>query len=201
METIVDQQLPQFETRGGMMRVNFDEKQVTHEQEGSDPKQFWQYTTAAFPVTAPLKERVEAIIRTTYPTESIEARAAGSIEYLALAAKADMLARLSLGQTLTDEYLHEMRRCELQRQRDIELQAMTYQFDDGTLVQVRPQDLSNFQTAIAMGQDRTWIMADNTVRMTTVAELQAAMESGIATAQVIWDGYAAQMAELTGGEV
>jgi len=199
METIVDQQLPKFETRGRVTRINFNEQQVTHEQEGTEPKTFWKYTTAAFPVTATLTQRVNAIIRTTYPTESIEARAAGTLEYQALVAMADMLARESLGQELTEDYLREVRGKELQRERDASLAAMVYTFEDGAVAQVRPQDLANFQTAIASGIDRTWIMADNSVRMTTVAELQAAMNDGIQQGQQIWDNYADQMAALTDG--
>lgn len=199
METIIDQQLPKFEVRGGVMRVNFNEQQVTHEQDGAEPKTFWKYTTAMFPVTAPLTQRVNAIIRTTYPTESIEARAAGTLEYQALIAMADMLARESLGQELTEDYLRKMRRKELQRERDAILAAMVYTFEDGTVIQVRPQDLANFQTAIASGIDRTWIMADNSVRMTTVAELQAAMNDGIQRGRQIWNDYADQMAALNDG--
>lgn len=67
------------------------------------------------------------------------------------------------------------------------------------MIQVRPQDLANFQTAIASGIDRTWIMADNSVRMTTVAELQAAMNDGIQRGQQIWNDYADQMAALNDG--
>ncbi|MDY0271905.1 MAG: hypothetical protein RBR37_05295 [Advenella sp.] len=199
METIVDQQLPKFETRGRVTRINFNEQQVTREQEGTEPKTFWKYTTAVFPVTAPLRQRVNAIIRTAYPTDSDEARAADTHEYQSFVALADRLARESLGQTLSDEYLREARRCELQRERDARLMAMVYTFEDGAVVQVRPQDIANFQTAIASGIDRTWIMADNSVRMTTVAELQAAMADGVEQGQQIWDNYADQMAALNDG--
>jgi hypothetical protein len=200
METIVDQQLPKFEVRGGIMRVNFNEQQVTHKQEGTEPKTFWKYITAMFPVTAPLRQRVNAIIRTAYPTDSDEARAADTHEYQSLVALADRLARESLGQTLSDEYLREARRCELQRERDARLMAMVYTFEDGTVIQVRPQDMINFQTAIASGIDRTWIMEDNSVRMTTVAELETAMNDGIRQSQQIWNDYTDQIAALTNGQ-
>lgn len=84
----------------------------------------------------------------------------------------------------------------LQSARDASLQAMTHTFADGSIVQVRPQDMSNFQTAIAIGQDRDWIMSDNSVRLTTVSELQEALNSGIAQGQVVWAEYAAALKSL-----
>ena len=87
-------------------------------------------------------------------------------------------------------YENEAARKALQRQRDEALKAMTHTFEDGRVVQVRPTDLPNFQTALALGTDQRWVMADNTTRMTTAAELQAALESGVAQAQQIWADYA-----------
>src|SRR5699024_8487662 len=133
-ETIVNQQLPKLERRGRVIRVNFNEEQFTQESD-DDVKTMWRYTTAAFSATATLEERVEAVIRTTYPTESIEARAAGSLDYMAFSDMADMLARESLGQELTEDYMREMQRRQLQRERDAALQAMTYTYDDGSVVQ------------------------------------------------------------------
>ena len=195
METIVNQQLPKLERRGRVIRVNFNEEQFTQESD-DDVKTMWRYTTAAFSATATLEERVEAVIRTTYPTESIEARAAGSLDYMVFSDMADMLARESLGQELTEDYMREMQRRQLQRERDAALQAMTYTYDDGSVVQTRPQDMPQFQTAIASGVDQDWIMENNTVRRSTTQELQAAMNSGITQATAIWDQYADRMKEL-----
>ena len=83
----------------------------------------------------------------------------------------------------------EVIRKQAQTDRDTALQAITHTFADGSVVQVRPQDLSNFQLAIAQGVDREWVMEDNTVRMTTVAELTEAMNSGITQGEIIWSNY------------
>jgi len=70
------------------------------------------------------------------------------------------------------------------------LQGMTHTFEDGAVVQVRPQDMGNFQTAIAAGQPQDWVLQDNSVRNTTVEELQAAVNAGVAQGKAIWDEYA-----------
>lgn len=196
METIVDRQLPKFEKRGRVTRVNFDEEQFKQESEGQDPKPMWRYTTAQFSSVASRRERVEAIIRTKYPTDSAELRAADTMAYRDLVDTAEMLALESFGQELPDAYVIEMQRRKYQRERDAALQGMTHTFDDGAVVQVRPQDMGNFQTAIAAGEDKLWIMEDNTVRLTTVEELQAAMASGITQGKVIWNNYAEKIKAL-----
>ena len=198
METIIDRQLPKFEKRGRTVRVNFDEEQFTQESEGQDPKPMpmWRYTTAEFSNTANRRERIEAIIRTKYPTNSAELRTADSLAYRSLVDKAEMLALESFGKPLPDKYVREMQRRQYQRERDAALQVMTHTFDDGAVVQVRPQDMGNFQAAIAGGEDQQWITEDNTVRMTTVEELQAAMASGIAQGKAIWDDYADKVKTL-----
>jgi len=196
METIVDRQLPKFEKRGRVTRVNFEEEQFTQESEGQDPKPMWRYTTAQFSSVASRRERVEAIIRTKYPTDSSELRAADSIEYRDLVDTAEMLALESFGQELPDAYVIEMQRRKYQRERDAALQAMTHTFDDGAVVQVRPQDMGNFQTAIAAGEPQEWVMEDNTVRNTTVEELQEAMDSGISQGKTIWNDYASKVKAL-----
>ena len=83
----------------------------------------------------------------------------------------------------------EAQRQAAKRTRDESLNAITHTFPDGSVVQVRPSDLSNFQLAIAQGVGRKWVMEDNTTRTTTVAELQAAMASGIAQGEAIWGDY------------
>jgi len=196
METIVDRQLPKFEKRGRVTRVNFEEEQFTQESEGQDPKPMWRYTTAQFSSVASRRERVEAIIRTKYPTDSSELRAADSMEYRDLVDTAEMLALESFGQELPDDYLREMQRRAYQRERDAALQAMTHAFDDGAVVQVRPQDMGNFQTAIAAGEPQEWIMEDNSIRLTTVEELQAAMASGVTQGKAIWNDYAEKIKAL-----
>ena len=154
------------------------------------------HTTAQFSSVASRRERVEAIIRTKYPTDSSELRAADSIEYRDLVDTAEMLALESFGQELPDAYVIEMQRRKYQRERDAALQAMTHTFDDGAVVQVRPQDMGNFQTAIAAGEPQEWVMEDNTVRNTTVEELQEAMDSGISQGKTIWNDYASKVKAL-----
>lgn len=196
METTVDHQLPKFERRGRTMRVNFNEEEFVQESEGFEPKTMWRYTTAEFSPVASMRERVEAIIRSRYPTDSSELRASETREYRDLVDQADMLARESFGQTLSDDYVREMQRRKLQRERDTALQGMTHTFDDGAVVQVRPQDLSNFQTAVAAGEPQDWVMEDNTVRMTTVEEMQTAMASGVVQGKTIWNDYADKVKAL-----
>ena len=76
------------------------------------------------------------------------------------------------------------------RNRDTALAGMVHTFADGRVVQVRPNDLPNFQTAIAIGSDQNWVMADNTTRMTTTAEMQDAVNAAVVQAQAIWSRYA-----------
>ena len=83
----------------------------------------------------------------------------------------------------------ELRR-NLQAVRDQALMDMTHTFADGSVIQVRPTDLTNFNIAISVGLDRDWIMADNSVRLTTAAEMQEALNSGIGQGQAIWNNYA-----------
>lgn len=73
--------------------------------------------------------------------------------------------------------------------RDKALSELTHTFADGSIVQVRPSDLSTFQLAISVGQDEDWVMADDTVRLLTVAEMTEAMNSGIAQVKAIWNDY------------
>ena len=87
----------------------------------------------------------------------------------------------------------EKLRLQLKDTRDTALQAITHDFLDGRIVQVRPEDLANFQLAIANGVSREWVMADNSVAVLTVEEMQAAMQSGIAQGEAIWDNYIAEL--------
>ena len=84
-------------------------------------------------------------------------------------------------------------RRQLQASRDTALQATTHDFLDGRIVQVRPQDLANFQLAIANSSPREWVMSNNTVAVLTVSEMQAAMQSGITQGEAIWDNYIAEL--------
>lgn len=60
---------------------------------------------------------------------------------------------------------------------------------NGKTVQVRPKDLPNFNLAISMNQETRWILADNTVAVLTVEELQECMSSGILQGKQIWEDF------------
>lgn len=90
----------------------------------------------------------------------------------------------------------EIERQALKSQRDIDLMAITHDFGDGRVVQVRPIDVSNFQLVISQGQPREWVLADNSVAVLQVAEMQAALNAGIVKAEAIWDKYMTDLKAL-----
>ena len=90
----------------------------------------------------------------------------------------------------------ERQRKDLQKERDEALDQMEHTFSDGSVVQVRPRDVQNFYVAIDVGLEKRWIMKGNTTRMTTVEELQEAVQSDIQQAETIWDAYADALDEL-----
>jgi len=83
----------------------------------------------------------------------------------------------------------EKQRQEAKAKKDKALQNNTYTLSDGSVYQVRPQDFSNFQAAIQLGTDTDWILADNTVRHTTIDELKEILKNGIKQAKAIYDEY------------
>lgn len=83
----------------------------------------------------------------------------------------------------------EARRLALKNKREADLQAITHEFGDGRIVQVRPKDIANFQFAIAKNQTMEWIMADNTIAEFTTEDLQTAFNSGIEQGEQIYIDY------------
>ena len=83
----------------------------------------------------------------------------------------------------------EEQRQEAKTKKDKALQNNTYTLSDGSVYQVRPQDLPNFQTEIQLNQDTDWVLADNTVRTTTIDELKEILENGIKQAKAIYQEY------------
>ena len=83
----------------------------------------------------------------------------------------------------------EEQRQEAKQLKDKKLNNNTYALSDGSVYQVRPEDLPNFQLAIAQGKDTDWILADNSVRTTTVDELKEILDAGIAQGKAIYDEY------------
>lgn len=74
------------------------------------------------------------------------------------------------------------------------LEDLAYDFGDGRVIQVRPQDESNIRNAIDLMTSRgipdlSWRMKDNTVAVITAAELQTALEHGQLAALSIWETY------------
>lgn len=83
----------------------------------------------------------------------------------------------------------EAKRIALKNKREADLQAITHDFKDGRIVQVRPQDVGNFQLAIAKNKTTEWIMEDNSIAELTVQELQTAFDSGVAQDEEIFKDY------------
>lgn len=91
---------------------------------------------------------------------------------------------------------HESARKAAQNKRDKSLSSMTHTFSDGRVVQIRPNDLPNFQTAMSLGVDRKWILADNTTSILTVEEMQEAVQHGVSKGNQIWDEYTSDIENL-----
>ena len=83
----------------------------------------------------------------------------------------------------------EKARKELKRVRDQALAALSYTLPNGDIVQVRPEDLPNFNMALAIGSAKDWVMSDNSVRSLTATEMQEAVADGIAQGEAIWQAY------------
>ena len=83
----------------------------------------------------------------------------------------------------------EANRMVLKATRDADLKAITHTLADGSVVQVRPEDLANFNMAVIEGLSEDWVMDNNDVRELTVAEMQECILSGIAQGKVIWKTY------------
>lgn len=92
----------------------------------------------------------------------------------------------------------ESKRRTLQKERDDALDSIVHTFEDGRIMQVRPKDLGNIQTAISQGIEQKWIMEDNTTRLVTIEELQQGMAAGIQQGQAIWAKHADDLDELFG---
>lgn len=89
----------------------------------------------------------------------------------------------------TAEDLKEEARVQAKADRDTALSAMVHTLIDGSVVQTRPSDLTNFQIAIDLGVSKDWVLKDNTVRLLTVAEMGECLASGVSQADAIWTTY------------
>jgi hypothetical protein len=80
----------------------------------------------------------------------------------------------------------ESQRNVLKTVREQALSAIKHTIADGSVYQVRPSDLANFEGAITKGNSEEWILDNNLTRMTTVAEMQECYISGIDQIAIIW---------------
>jgi hypothetical protein len=83
----------------------------------------------------------------------------------------------------------ENQRSVLKSLREQSLSAIKHTVADGSVYQVRPSDLPNFSMAIQEGQPEEWVLDNNITRLTTVAEMQECVLSGIAQGKVIWRSH------------
>ena len=90
----------------------------------------------------------------------------------------------------------ESNRMVLKSTRGSDLKAITHTLAGGAVVQVRPEDLANFNMAISEDLNEDWVMDNNDVRELTVAEMQECILSGIAQGKVIWKTYTDALKQL-----
>jgi hypothetical protein len=83
----------------------------------------------------------------------------------------------------------ENQRSVLKAVREQSLSAIKHTIADGSVYQVRPSDLPNFSMAVQEGQPEEWVLDNNMTRLTTVAEMQECILSGIAQGKVIWRSH------------
>jgi hypothetical protein len=83
----------------------------------------------------------------------------------------------------------ESQRNALKSVREQALFNVKHTIADGSIYQVRPSDLPNFSMAVQEGQPEEWVLDNNMTRLTTVAEMQECILSGIAQGKVIWRSH------------
>jgi hypothetical protein len=83
----------------------------------------------------------------------------------------------------------ESQRNVLKSVREQALSAIKHTIAGNSVYQVRPSDLPNFSMAIQEGQPEEWVLDNNMIRLTTVAEMQECILSGIAQGKVIWRSH------------
>jgi hypothetical protein len=83
----------------------------------------------------------------------------------------------------------ESQRNVLKSVREQALSAIKHTIADGSVYQVRTNDLPNFSMAIQEGLAEEWVLDNNTTRLTSVTEMQECIVSGIAQGKVIWRSH------------
>lgn len=74
------------------------------------------------------------------------------------------------------------------------LNTLVYDFGDGRIIQVRPDDEPNFERAYKIFAltglpSMAWVMADNVKHQVTEAELREAHNYGLLAGAALWDAY------------
>jgi hypothetical protein len=83
--------------------------------------------------------------------------------------------------------------------RNLELSQLTHKFSSGSIVQVRPSDLVNFQFAIAEGNPEHWVMDDlspTSVELLSCEDMEIALKSGILQGKAIWRNHTTALQAL-----
>ena len=78
--------------------------------------------------------------------------------------------------------------------RDTALEALTHDYGDGRVMQIRPADAANIRGAIELLEQTKakqigWVMLDNIKHPVTLTELRAALKAGLRAAAKVWDDY------------
>jgi hypothetical protein len=79
-------------------------------------------------------------------------------------------------------------------ERDHMLNEMCYDFNDGRVMQTRPQDEQNIRNAIDIMENNNysichWVMLDNVKYEVTLEELKTSLKEGQKQAMRIWNNY------------
>lgn len=122
--------------------------------------------------------------------------ASGTPEYdeLLAEAKAKNIKIKKKTQAEKDAIAKDEARRVLKAERDAALQAIVFDLGAGKSVQVRPQDIANFQLAISRTTDPIdWVLSDNSVEPLSIDILSQALAFGINEGERIWKQYTDQL--------
>lgn len=93
-----------------------------------------------------------------------------------------------------DKEAREAQRAQLKRERDAALQAIQFDLGGGKFVQVRPQDVPNYQIALSRTTDPIdWVLSDNSVEALSIDILSQALAFGIDEGERIWSIYTTKL--------
>lgn len=108
--------------------------------------------------------------------------------------KADKATVKKKTQAEKDAIAKDEARRALKAERDAALQAIVFDLGAGKSVQVRPQDISNFQLAISRTTDPIdWVLSDNSVEPLSIDILRQALAFGVNEGERIWKQYTDQL--------